>query len=771
MQPIWYSFNSVSPDQTVHLRARFSVDAQRAAEFRHLAVGCYLVWLDGEFLCDGPARFHPDHPEYLTKEIECPSGEHRLDVLCSFFGVETRLLHTMRPFFAGELLDSGGEIPLHWKARRLDQPIQGADPLLLEEPRPNPGRLSQIRRINGQLGWMEYHDGRNEHPILAEEDAPEMKDAVPVGFDLSRLRAAGIADVRHLSHTAKPSAQGQAEELFGYEWDDPPTRFFLRNLAAPGDNAEGVWRRYDLGRVSLARPRFVIDAPAGTVVEFAASERLIHGRVSPYINLSIGQSCNMSRFVAGGGPQEYFPISPLGGRFWEVHAMGDAKQIRFVREEFLERAQYGEPAGSFACNDGLLNRIWEVGVATLRSCSEDALTDNPTRERGQWTGDVTGAGSEIASVAYADLRIMRRAYVQAAQSAREDGLIAGMHPGEECYLATYSLHWYEGVLRYFELTGDDSILRELRAPAERNMALFQANCDSEGLHDIGIVFIDWGYVRNAGPVSLAFNMWYLSALRQWRRWRVLLGEEIPARDDAHAQEIERICCRLLQAEMNQVLEFAEGFRFHDAVIALRLGLIEEPLRPRALRAIEAHILDCFPNNPQAPRLSSPTVASTRLITPYFMHYCLPLFIEAGEMDFVLDQFRSCWSWPLAEGLTTWPEVFDLRWSHCHAWAGCPTWQLSRYVLGLQTRFDLGERTFAFHFEAGSLEWAEGSLPLPDGRKVRVNWKADGPICRWRVSAPAPIRIQFPANVREGAFFEGRELELELPLISGALASN
>ncbi len=89
------------------------------------------------------------------------------------------------------------------------------------------------------------------------------------------------------------------------------------------------------------------------------------------------------------------------------------------------------------------------------------------------------------------------------------------------------------------------------------------------------------------------------------------------------------------------------------------------------------------------------MAQPRLITPFFSHFALPVLWEYDEGEFVLDQYRSCWGWALDQGLTTWPEVFDLRWSHCHQWSGCPTWQLTRYVLGISPRRDLGAFIFDF----------------------------------------------------------------------------
>jgi hypothetical protein len=111
------------------------------------------------------------------------------------------------------------------------------------------------------------------------------------------------------------------------------------------------------------------------------------------------------------------------------------------------------------------------------------------------------------------------------------------------------------------------------------------------------------------------------------------------------------------------------------------------------------------------------------------------------MDFVLEQYRKCWGWMLEDGRSTWVEVFDTRWSHCHCWAGCPTWQLSRYCLGLTTRYDLGKRHFELTLMPGLLKKCEGSLPLPneDGF-IKIKWQKKSDGLHYQVETPKPIYL-------------------------------
>lgn len=82
--------------------------------------------------------------------------------------------------------------------------------------------------------------------------------------------------------------------------------------------------------------------------------------------------------------------------------------MRFLEERFVERSYYDRPEGRFACGDTLLERIWNTGIETYKACSEDALIDNPTRERGQWLGDVGIVGMEIGAAGFSDIAIVRR---------------------------------------------------------------------------------------------------------------------------------------------------------------------------------------------------------------------------------------------------------------------------------------------------------------------------------------------------------------------------
>src|SRR5262249_31332379 len=142
---------------------------------------------------------------------------------------------------------------------------------------------------------------------------------------LGEFRPLKIGSIQHEALQPHLIAQGTLvgpfESVEKPNWpEEGDISWYKRNLHPPA-NPTGVWRRYDLGRVRLGRPRFELDLPSGAVVEFAYSECLydrpiVDGylqrevvtfseppemrdpRVVPYIPLSHPTSRNLDHFIA-----------------------------------------------------------------------------------------------------------------------------------------------------------------------------------------------------------------------------------------------------------------------------------------------------------------------------------------------------------------------------------------------------------------------------------------------------------------------------------------
>ncbi len=732
-------------DSHFYFRGRFTLPTAGRVTVKVLATSWFESWLDGEWLAEGPARFDRAHPEYETVVLDLDSGEHVLAMHVHYDGVRTRLIAENIPLFVFASVEADGPpVAVEWRYLPLEEAYR---------------RTNQ--RIDIVLGWIEWCQTEKlpQGWRKAGFDDSDWPDAVPSVLDVADFQPLDIGRIRHIRQKPMMIGEGWLDRM-GVSENDPATAFMERQLSGNKKLAQGRWMRFDLGKIRLGRAAIALDVPAGTMVETVYAESLDKGRVSPRIAACVGDlhTCNLDHFVARGGKQTLKPLHPRGGRFLEVHISGALDAIQDVEVVFEERIYYGEQIeGAFSCNDELLDRIWAVGVETLRSCSEDAITDNPTRERGQWLGDAVGAGLDILAASYSDMRPLRRGLLQAAQCAREDGMIPAIYPGTVEFLTSFAIQWIHAIPHYFELTGDRGVLKALYPVAVKNLRCFDADLSEDGLcmNSTRWNFIDWGY-RGSSSSALgdqhaemdpALSFFYLKALRALVRWATLLGKA----DDAAQWEREEADF-LLKMQVfikhvdGQVSEW-EKIGYHSAALALDSGLLESPQsRAACVDYIKDHMLSCFPNSSSAPRLHDPTVEDTMLITPFFAHHVFPALIDAGEMDFALEQFRVCWGWALNEGLTTWPEVFETSWSHCHQWSGCPTWILSRYVLGLHPRFDLGDNHYLLNMETGGLDAAEGVVPIPySDDSVAVTWRKTNEGIRYRVETTTPIWLHLPGG--------------------------
>ncbi|QHI68754.1 family 78 glycoside hydrolase catalytic domain [Tichowtungia aerotolerans] len=732
---------SIEPDSHFYFRGRFSLAEPGAVRIKLLAANWFEAWLDKAWLAEGPSRFDLAHPEFRYLEKELPAGEHLLAFHVHYQGVETRLMPLETPMFVFAEIEG---VEIDWSFLPLDEAYRKTG-----------------RRLDCILGWTEWCRTDKLPAGWRERSFDDSAWQQPVARawtkPIENFQCLEIGEIRHVDLRPEQIGEGVLVNMSMFT-HDPTAGFMARHLDDKSLPPQGKWFRFDLGKVRLGRPSVTVTAPSGSVVQMAYAESLTHGRVSPYISSSAGdlQTCNLDHFVLRGGTQTVKPLHPKGGRFVEVHIFGD--EIADVDVVFEERVYYPDPPeGSFSCSDELLNRIWTVGVETLRSCSEDAITDNPTRERGQWLGDAVGAGMDILACSYSDMRPLKRGLIQAAQCAADDGLIPAVFPGTLSFLPSFSVQWVAAVPHYVELSGDFQTLEKLYPAAVANIRSFDSDLSDDGLcmNPTRWNFIDWGYRGSSTgftdedehyvEMDPALSLFYLKALQALIRWAELLGNP----DDVAQWKDEEQAFRL---KVDRFLKTVDGnpadwekIGYHAAALALGSGLLAEPERRAAcVNYIKQHILSCFPNRPDAPRLYDTTVEASQLITPFFAHHVFPPLIEAGEMEFALEQFRVCWGYWLDAGLTTWPEVFDLRWSHCHQWSGCPTWILSRYVLGLHPRYDLGNDHYDLRLEPGGLDRASGTIPVPYSDKtVSVSWKRTDAGIDYGLTASSPIVLHCP----------------------------
>jgi len=142
---MWYrDIPKEDKDYYVAFRGQWNLTSESDCEIQLLGASWFVSWLDGQYFCEGPARFPIAYPEYQTYKIHLPAGHHTLALQVHQIGKVIRILDNLEPFLycvIWEFIPSGKEgrreIPFSWKCVRLK------------------GYESQVRRINPELGYIE----------------------------------------------------------------------------------------------------------------------------------------------------------------------------------------------------------------------------------------------------------------------------------------------------------------------------------------------------------------------------------------------------------------------------------------------------------------------------------------------------------------------------------------------------------------------------------------------------------------------------------------
>ncbi|MBO9610541.1 MAG: hypothetical protein J7639_31600 [Paenibacillaceae bacterium] len=746
LTPIWIPASS--RNENVYAAFRATVGVERAKwplTIRAAASSQYRFYMNGKEVLFGPSRSAGNRmelDEFLVDRQEAGGDTLYLTAVVTSFGVVTRFTaEDSVPFLAVQVFD-GQEIPvgLEWLSKELT------------------AYKHLNKRLNAQLGWAESCDtqelGDLYAPDIQEGDGWQKPGAVDVGLNFVKKTIPNLVQLRGSVHK---TADGTFASRFGYDDDHPVVQFVMRDLA-PQLPPQGRWYRFDCHKIGLYRPMINLTIPPGTKVEAGYSESLLDDRVYPVIHLSASESTHLDRWIAKGGRQTLQTFSPRGFRYLELYITGDPREIELHSVNVLQTTAIDRIRASLTCSDARLNQIWQLCVDTLQSCTEDAITDSPTRERGQWVGDAVLVGLETMSVVTGDLSIIRRTLVQATASLGEHGFVAGHYPAQYAYIPSFALLWLSGCLRYYELTGDIHLLQEAHEAACTTIDTMMGMVQERGLYVPQYWnFVDWGCLVEPSEIDVALNMLLLRALRDMAEWETLLGRD--AESAIRLGQAEQLTKTMQQFARCDGGLFGKGVArtgevtaspgYHATVLALDLGLVERDNVSQAIRFIKEHMMKSFPNDVQAPRLANPSANHDQLITPYFAHFALQTLLDRGEDLFVLQQYRQCWGWMLDQGATTLLEVFDPRWSHCHAWSGSPAWQSTRYFSGLHPVgvFSSSVTTYAFKLLAGDLEHAELTfVDVASGGLVHIAWRREGAVIPYKLECERPLRIK-PADGR------------------------
>ncbi len=508
-------------------------------------------------------------------------------------------------------------------------------------------------------------------------------------------------------------------------------------LVPPRQDGLAVGVVFDLGLTCLGHPELTVESDGPVVIDLAYSERLLPSgfiATRPPANI---QPRLVDRFGLPGGQRTIEVFNPRGYRYLAVVVRGAKSAVSFAFPRLREIAYPVTQRGRLDTGEPLLDRIWQIGVDTLRRNMTDAYTDCPWREQAQWWGDARLEFS-INQVAFGDTRLLARGVRQGAQSMMGDGLMYGVFPGKSCILPDYNFVWVETLWDHYQHTGSDELLLRWADALRRNLAWFRNRTDETGLllpPEGTWLFLDWAPLYRA-RYSTVYNLRYLQALATAAQIFGHLGEDKDA--DACIGRGMMTALSLTQRVFDpEIGVWYDGWDPATGEPVPQLSVHAQALA--ILLGLEPHTHDDLCREILIPSLLREREDVVEA-SPFFSALVLEALVQRGFLADVVQIIRRRWGDWVAQGHPTWPEEWDPErdWnlSLCHAWSGAPTYLLSRILLGVQPG-EPGWRSVVVSPRRAGLMRVSGCVPTPAG-DLRVAWEVVGGEWHVRVELPGEL---------------------------------
>jgi alpha-L-rhamnosidase len=526
----------------------------------------------------------------------------------------------------------------------------------------------------------------------------------------------------------------------------------------PGEKIDLV---LDMGALTTAFPQLAVAGGAGSTVRLTYAEALrlpwstsgakLLGKQQSLANLashfadeSTGWTFDRRGKVTGwcdiwepsGRPETFEPLHWRAFRYvgLQITVGAEPLTLRAVRQRFT--AYPYRVAATFASSDPALDKIWSVGLHTMRMCSHETFEDCPHYEQMQYAGD-TMITSKLAMLTTGDYALSRQALYQFDWSRLSDGLTQARFPSRLLQvIPAWSIHWITNLRDYFLCTGDRATVQDLLPGVRAVLDWYRRHGDADGLPAKMPYWniTDWcpwwprGVVPGADTgTTCIHSAQYINALDE-AAWMVRQFGRAAEADGlaAEAADLRRKAHALFWSE-------GEGLYFdrpggpevsqYGNAWAIVAGLAGE--RERGI------IMRRFPNDAKLAPGSF-----------FWWHTGFTALAKCGRYD-DMPQHLGPWHESVGYGLSTFVEENSYWRSLCHAWSAHPVLEFQQRILGV-TPAEPGFARIAIVPHRCGLTHAKGSVCTPRGL-IEVAWRVAGGQFTLEAGVPAntPVRVQLP----------------------------
>ena len=574
--------------------------------------------------------------------------------------------------------------PFGWDSAEFMPDAQWIPALRLDCPPDKPSACSRydgndlIDRVNPERASLRAR----EIPLIAETEVP----------------VKGLADSGQLKWLRDPRDWFEMRVPNSFELVRAPVAQAQADgavvLPAAGEN-EGVYATFEFTEQLVGWPRFVIDAPEGTIVELMVQES--HDPEGPaWLDTHLFA---WTRFICREGANRFEPFDYESFRWVQLHVRNASRPVT-ISGVCARRRMFDWPNPvQVRCAEPALQRLFDATANTLNNSAIDTCVDGMGRERQQYSGD---CGPQLFAIRYGlgETRLPQRFLRTFSEGQGPDGYFLDCWPAFDRLARVMqkqvdAAYWGpildHGVGFAFDCwnpfleTGDRDGVAEAYPRLVRFADYLTGMRGEDGLQpveNLGIptVWIDHDAYKQPRHKQCAFNLYTAAMLRHaLAPLARVFGEE------QRAADFEKRSDEILAATQRVFWSPEQGI-----FVVNRPWAAEEKEIRLCDRSLATAILygQC-PGGETAASLSAladcpPEMGFSYPANAYWRYWALA---KMGRIDVVLKDFRERWAtmgsvkWnnTLQENWTARPDSTSV-WSHCPV---CPLYLLFMDIAGIR----------------------------------------------------------------------------------------
>jgi hypothetical protein len=818
-QSQWIWMDEAVGSDVMLARRSFDLDqVPRDAHLRITASSKYQLYLNGEYICQGPARSAPHHQSYDILDVTelLQEGRNAIAIRVHHQPGKRSYHFTGRAGLLAQLDVSANArgFPLTtdtaWKVapdiswdneapriNRFQLAVNDRVDMRLQIKRWNePGfdyaSWSTAKPLMRTVGWPSPQKNARAQTLippwtsLVPRDIPYLLEADEKAVNL--LAVMQIDDLVSennngtMSINPVPLSEHFDDRITGvlskYQHEGEP-------LVIPASDKPETWLLlFDFGGVLNGMPKLEIEGARGTTVDILNAPFVVNNQFTH----KIVDSDFRDRVILSGNRDiwEATCIKPI--RYMGVVVQSGIKPVRIYAAGIRHIVYPFEKKGYIHAPDApWIEQYMEASARTIQVCTTDGYTDN-YRERRQYaqTGYYAALGNYWI---FGDLALQRRYLIQVAQEQEANGMMPAYAPlaGDD-YMIILDANclWLRSLRNYFLYSGDTATIIDLLPAAGKLMNLLHTYTNSLGLldHPPYAYWLDHALNDRRGA-NFCLNGHYLGALEDFAQILSWLGEPGEEKYMARAS--------LLRQSLRTHFWDSEQKLFSDALVdGERSDMFSEHANAMALAM---HVA----TSAQAESVAKQLLAKDQhnfiqrksgmtMVTPamsYFLHKGLcnygyveesfGMFRERFDRMLMPDTNGTLWEewWLDGTGRNGTMQKGRTR-SDAQTESAFPPALFAEYILGISP-IKPGMKKIELRRSNSGLRQVEGTIPSPEGKLfVRWNLDEDGS-CELDVEVPGGMQVELDlasldVTDMKQIFINGRPLIPDTDRTSGYLLS-